>query len=99
MAALPSAAGAIEAWSARLVTDAGRTCRGAVPPYGIPSIQIDAVRPGLPISLGYMRGGSEALTGFATESFVDEMARALNADPFSFPHGRCSAATCAWPRR
>jgi len=31
-----------------------------------------------------MRGGSESLTGFANESFVDEMARALNADPFSF---------------
>jgi isoquinoline 1-oxidoreductase beta subunit len=86
MAALPSAAGTIEAWSARLVTDASEL-PGAVPPYGIPSIQIDAVRPALPISLGYMRGGSEALTGFATESFVDEMARALNADPFSFRMG------------
>ena len=86
MAALPSAAGAIEAWSARLVTDAAEL-RGAVPPYGIPSIQIDTVRPGLPITYGYMRGGSEALTGFANESFVDEMARALNADPFTFRMG------------
>jgi isoquinoline 1-oxidoreductase beta subunit len=83
MAALPSAAGTIEAWSARLVTDAADLA-GAAPPYAIPSVKIDAVRPGLPITAGYMRGGSEALTSFATECFVDEMARALNADPFSF---------------
>lgn len=83
MAALPSAAGAIEAWSARFASDAP-DLPGAVPPYFIPSIRIDSVRPGLPIAAGYMRGASEALTTFATESFVDEMARALNADPFSF---------------
>ncbi len=86
MAALPSAAGAIEAWKARLVTDAAEL-EGAVPPYSIPSIRIDSVRPELPFASGYMRGGSEALTGFATESFVDEMARALNADPFTFRMG------------
>ena len=34
-----------------------------------------------------MRGGSEALTGFATECFIDEMARALDADPFNFRMG------------
>lgn len=86
MAALPSPAGAIQAWSARLVSDAPELA-SAVPPYAIPSIRIDSVRPGLPIATGYMRGGSEALTAFATESFVDEMARALGADPFSFRMG------------
>lgn len=84
MAALPSPAGAIEAWSARLVTAAGADLPGAVPPYAIPSIRIDQVGADLAIQSGYMRGGSEALTGFATESFVDEMARALDADPFNF---------------
>jgi len=83
MAALPSAAGAIEAWSARFVSDAA-TLPGAVPPYAIPSIRIDRVAAGLPIDTGYMRGGSEALTAFAIESFVDEMARALSVDPFGF---------------
>jgi len=34
-----------------------------------------------------MRGGGEALVAFATECFVDEMARALNADPFIFRMG------------
>ena len=84
MAALPSPAGSVEAWRARLVTADGVELPGAVPPYAIPSIRIDRVAADLPIQLGYMRGGSEALTGFATESFVDEMARALGADPFSF---------------
>jgi isoquinoline 1-oxidoreductase beta subunit len=83
MAALPSPAGAIEAWSARLVADA-IDLPGAVPPYAIPSIRIDAVAAKLPFATGYMRGGGEALTAFVTESFVDEMARALDADPFSF---------------
>ena len=83
MAALPSAEGSIEAWSARLVSDAAEL-PGAVPPYSIPSIRVDSVHAALPVNTGYMRGGSEALTGFATESFVDEMARSLNADPFSF---------------
>jgi isoquinoline 1-oxidoreductase beta subunit len=84
MAALPSAAGAIEAWSARLVTADAIDLPGAAPPYAIPSVRIDRVRADLPIATGYMRGGSEALTAFATESFVDEMARALNADPLGF---------------
>ena len=84
MAALPSPAGAIEAWSARLAAAADSRIEGAVPPYAIPSVRIDRVGAELAFQAGYMRGGSEALTGFVTESFVDEMARALNADPFSF---------------
>jgi isoquinoline 1-oxidoreductase beta subunit len=87
MAALPSPVGAIEAWSARLVTAADSTIEGAVPPYAIPSFKIDRVAADLPFRTGYMRGGSEALTGFVTESFIDEMARALDADPFSFRMG------------
>jgi isoquinoline 1-oxidoreductase subunit beta len=103
MAALPSPAGAIEAWSARLATAPGYEMAmarlkgegppgsvdlpGGVPPYAIPSIRIEGVAATLPMRPGYMRGGSEALTGFVTESFVDEMARALNADPFAFRMG------------
>ena len=83
MAALPSPAGAIEAWSARFISG-DEELPGAVPPYGIPSIRVDSVAAKLPFPTGYMRGGGEALTAFATESFVDEMARALDADPFSF---------------
>ena len=84
MAALPSPDGAISAWSARLATARGVELAGAAPPYGIPSLRITAVHADLPLRFGYMRGGGEALTGFVTESFVDEMARALRADPFTF---------------
>ena len=87
MAGMPSAAGSIEAWKARLVTVPGAGLTSAVPPYAIPSIRIDSVGADLPIRTGYMRGGNEALTGFATESFADEMARALHADPFTFRMG------------
>jgi isoquinoline 1-oxidoreductase subunit beta len=87
MAALPSAAGSLEAWKARFATAGDVALGGATPPYAIPSILIDQVKARLPIRTGYMRGGSEALTGFATESFVDEMARALDSDPFSFRMG------------
>src|SRR4029453_5981058 len=77
---------AIEAWGARLVPGSA-DLPGAVPPYSIPSIRIDSVRAQLPFATGYMRGGTKALTGFPTESFADEMARALNADPFTFRMG------------
>ena len=87
MAALPSAAGSLEAWSARLSTAAGTELAGAIPPYSIPSIRVDRFNADLPFEPGYMRGGSEALASFATESFVDEMARSLRADPFSFRMG------------
>lgn len=84
MAALPSASGSLEAWSSRLATASGLELPAAVPPYAIPSIRVDRFDAALPFEPGYMRGGSEALTGFATESFVDEMARSLGADPFNF---------------
>ena len=83
MAALPSPAGGIEAWSARF-SSGDEELPGAVPPYAIRSIRVDSVHADLPFANGYMRGGGEALTSFACECFVDEMARALDADPFSF---------------
>jgi len=87
MAALPSPAGSIAAWTARLVTASDARLDAATPPYAIPSIRIDRVEADLPIVTGYMRGGSDALAGFATECFVDEMARALDADPLGFRMG------------
>ena len=98
MAAMPSPSGAIAAWSARLVGAPGleaalgrmggeaATLRlpGAAPPYAIPALRIDAVAADLPIACGYMRGGSEALTAFANECFVDELARNLGREPLAF---------------
>ena len=102
MSALPSPDGTIAAWNARLVGMAGLEAslaralgrgvppfapRGAVPPYGIPAIRIDAVTADLPIRAGYMRGGDAAMMTFLTESFVDEMARALGAEPLAYRIG------------
>lgn len=107
MAALPSPGGTIAAWSARIAGMAGLEqslaraggdldpefkARGAIPPYGVPAIRIDAIDARLPIRTGYMRGGEEALMTFATESFVDEMARAMGAEPLAFRIGLLGGA-------
>ena len=107
LSALPTPQGSIASWSARLVGMAGLEAslagslgrspppfapRGATPPYGIPAIRIEAVDAQLPIRTGYMRGGDEALTTFFTESFVDEMARAMGAEPLAFRMGMLGGA-------
>jgi isoquinoline 1-oxidoreductase beta subunit len=107
MAALPSPDGTIAAWSARIAGMAGLEAslasahgreapdfraRGAAPPYGIANIRIDAIDAKLPIRTGYMRGGGEAMMTFATESFVDEVARAIGAEPLAFRMGLLGGA-------
>lgn len=102
MAALPSPDGTIAAWSARIAGAAGLEAslararetpipafspRGAIPPYGIAAIRVEAIDGSLPIRTGYMRGGDEAVTTFATESFIDEMARALGSEPLAYRIG------------
>ena len=84
MTALPNPAGGLAAWSARYVAAAGLELPGAAPPYAVPALRIEGIAADLPIATGYMRGGSEALTTFATESFIDELARRLGSEPFSF---------------
>ena len=98
MAAMPSPSGGITAWSARFVTAPGlesafarmqdksavAVLRNAEPPYAIPTLKIDCVSAALPIACGYLRGGHEALTNFANECFVDELARNLGHEPFAF---------------
>ena len=107
MSALPSPDGGLRSWRARMVGMAGLGAalarhrgetvprfepRGADPPYGIPAIRIDAIDAGLPIRSGYMRGGEEAMIGFATESFVDELARRIGAEPLAFRMGLLGGA-------
>ena len=108
LAALPSPGGTIAAWSARIAGAPGLPASlaraegkeppdfapaGSTPPYGIPAIRIDAVHATLPIRTGYMRGGDEAMMTFATESFVDELARALHSEPLAFRIGQLGGAT------
>ena len=102
MTALPTREGQIGAWSARLVGSSGLKSSiaraeaskapefrpdGSVPPYNIPAIRVDTIKSDLPIRIGYMRGGEEAMLTFATESFIDELARALHAEPLAFRIG------------
>lgn len=102
MAALPSPDGMLRSWSSRIVGMAGLAADiaraeggetphfdppGSEPPYGIPAVRIDSIDAALPIRTGYMRGGEQAMLTFATESFVDEMARALNSEPLVFRIG------------
>ena len=87
MTALPSPAGGLAAWGGRFVTSSATELPGATPAYAVPAMRIESVAAELPIATGYMRGGSEALTGFANESFIDELARRSGADPFSFRMG------------
>ncbi len=87
MTALPKPDGSLAAWSARFAAAPGLALPGATPPYSVPALRIEQVAADLPIATGYMRGGSEALTAFATESFVDEVVRRLGAEPFSFRMG------------
>ena len=112
MSALPSPEGTLAAWGGRFVGAPGLSAElalaqgtkrppfrpGLAPPYGIPAIRIDSIDAGLPIHTGYMRGGDEAMIAFATESFIDEMARVAGAEPLAFRMGmpgRSSSQTCA----
>jgi isoquinoline 1-oxidoreductase beta subunit len=57
---------------------------GAVPPYSIPNVRIDAVRVPLPFGPGYMRGSPNREFAFFTESFIDELAHAAGMEPLGF---------------
>jgi isoquinoline 1-oxidoreductase beta subunit len=57
---------------------------GAVPPYSIPHVRIDAAAPKLPFTPGYMRGSPQRELAFASESFVDELAHAAGMEPLAF---------------
>jgi isoquinoline 1-oxidoreductase beta subunit len=57
---------------------------GAVPPYSIPNVRIDAVRVQLPYAPGYTRGSPNREFAFFTESFIDELAHAAGMEPLAF---------------
>jgi isoquinoline 1-oxidoreductase subunit beta len=65
--------------------DFGKTAfDGAVPPYSISHVRIDAVEAKLPYPFGYMRGSPNREFAFFTESFVDELAHAAGMEPLAF---------------
>ncbi|MEO6226042.1 MAG: molybdopterin cofactor-binding domain-containing protein [Sphingomicrobium sp.] len=61
----------------------GGALDGAVPPYAIPNVRIEAVRTALPFEPGYMRGSPQRELSFFTESFMDELAHAAGLEPLS----------------
>jgi isoquinoline 1-oxidoreductase beta subunit len=61
-----------------------RTAISGIPPYAIPNIMVEAVRPSLPFAAGYMRGSPQREFAFFTESFIDELAHAAGVEPLAF---------------
>jgi len=61
-----------------------RNAINGIPPYAVPNVTIEAIRPDLPFANGYMRGSPRREITFFTESFVDELARAAGMEPLAF---------------
>ena len=89
MTALPGAGGITAAWKMRVATNMDSTLgstalEGAVPPYAIPDVAIEAVPATSPFPIGYLRGHPQRAMTFFTESFIDELARAAGLEPLAF---------------
>ncbi|MEO7603347.1 MAG: molybdopterin cofactor-binding domain-containing protein [Sphingomicrobium sp.] len=54
-----------------------------VPPYDIPNLLVRGATAAIPCRIGYMRASPEREAAFASESFIDELARAAGLDPLS----------------
>ena len=61
-----------------------RTAVAGIPPYAIPNVTVEAVRPAFPFDCGYMRGSPQREFAFFTESFIDELAHAAGIEPLAF---------------
>ena len=57
---------------------------GAIPPYAIADVSIEAVSVATPFPTGYMRGHPQRAMTFFTESFIDELAHAAGLEPLAF---------------
>ena len=92
MTALPGAAGITEAWRMRVATSdplgqaslGPAALDGAVPPYSIANLSVDATPVVAPFRTGYMRGHPQRTMAFFTESFIDELAHAAGLEPLAF---------------
>jgi isoquinoline 1-oxidoreductase beta subunit len=97
--ALPGAGGITTAWKMRIATSNGldaaigdgdksalgaAALRGAIPPYSIADLGIDAVPVTGPFRTGYLRGHPQRAAAFFIESFIDELAHAAGLEPLAF---------------
>lgn len=53
-------------------------------PYFLPNRRVEHVLTHEPVPVGYWRSVGHSYNAFFTESFIDECARAANADPYAF---------------
>jgi isoquinoline 1-oxidoreductase beta subunit len=60
---------------------------GAVPPYRMGAYAVDHHPADTGLRTGHLRGGMHALSCFFTESFIDELAHAAQAEPVSYRIG------------
>jgi isoquinoline 1-oxidoreductase beta subunit len=57
-------------------------------PYAVPNKRLDYVHETVaPVPIGYWRSVAHSVNGFIKESFMDELAHAVNADPVEFRRG------------
>ena len=61
-----------------------RALDGAIPPYSILNVRIQAINAQPPFAIGYMRGSPQREMCFFTESFTDELARRGGMEPLAF---------------
>jgi isoquinoline 1-oxidoreductase beta subunit len=57
---------------------------GAVPPYAIPSVEVDHHPADIALPTGVLRGEAAGYATFFTECFVDELAAKAGSDPLAF---------------
>lgn len=62
-------------------------CEGAAPAYAIANLVVEHIPVALPMSTARLRGNAPAYTAFATEGFVDELARRAGRDPLLYRLG------------
>jgi isoquinoline 1-oxidoreductase subunit beta len=53
-------------------------------PYAIANVRVEWMPMDVPVPVGFWRSVGHSYTGFVVESFIDELARAANADPYRF---------------
>jgi isoquinoline 1-oxidoreductase beta subunit len=58
----------------------------------MPNVAVDAVAVPLPFAAGYMRGYPESALAFATESFIDDLARTMGSEPLAYRMGMLSGS-------
>jgi isoquinoline 1-oxidoreductase beta subunit len=62
-------------------------------PYDTPNVRVGFLRHEVGIEVGYWRSVSHATNCFSAESFIDELAHALERDPYEFRRGLLAKQT------